>query len=371
MKSTSNIPTLTERQQLSILTLWKGKVKDGGDPPSIEEILSVAYPENEGLDGRTKEGRMVKQFLVEKGLGVTTKTHYIKKGLINLTIDQEEYIRNNPNMRSHEVAQIIFNDTGLSPTSRESRSVYELQKKLIKEGVLIKDEIIKDGNLAGYSSPKSLDRACQRVNRYIRESSLDSKNLSPTQRKQVNNVIAYLNDYRFIYQVNSFTKQVERDLFESSFLSYVYDKQDLTKEDVHKTILLACESVIANKKQRTIEALEAEQQRSLEETQRLSMPLVDAIKTTTDDYHKSIQRQQALMNDLTKKRSDRLKDKLNDKASVMNLVEMWKNEETRLKMLRLGDKRKEQLNEEIERLDSMDDIICMVAGLDKNEALNG
>lgn len=359
---------LTDKQKLDILKEWDSRSDQ--NPPSIEELLKIAYPDKQ-FDGRSKEGRLIKEFLIEKNLKATTKTVYIKKGLLKLTDEQQEYIRNNANMKAYEIARALWDDNSLSNTSQEARSVYAFQRELVKQGILLSqrnDEI----SLKNYVPPKTIEKTCQKINKYIKEVSFDFSTLKPTQKKQINSVIAYLNTYRFIYQMNEFGKQKDRELFESTYLSYVYDKPDLTREDLDKTVILATEAVISASKLKTIEMLEHEQERQMDENEgRMNMALVDAIKTATDEYNSSVKRQQALYNDLTKKRSDRLKDKLSGTANILNLIEMWKNEETRVKMIKLGEKRKEKLKEEIDRLSTMEDMICMVSGIDVNEVLNG
>jgi hypothetical protein len=52
-------------------------------------------------------------------------------------------------------------------------------------------------------------------------------------------------------------------------------------------------------------------------------------------------------------------------------VEMWRDEESRHKMLKLAEMRKEALAEEVDRLSTMDEIKCRIMGLTTEEVLNG
>ena len=60
-----------------------------------------------------------------------------------------------------------------------------------------------------------------------------------------------------------------------------------------------------------------------------------------------------------------------ENASILNLVEMWKDEESRHKMIKLAEIRKKALEEEVERLSTMDEIKCRIMGLTEEEVLNG
>ena len=73
---------------------------------------------------------------------------------------------------------------------------------------------------------------------------------------------------------------------------------------------------------------------------------------------------------LKEKRSDRLKNQLKENASILNLVEMWKSEESRTKMIKLANLRKEAVSEEVEKLSSMDEMKARIMGISEEEVLN-
>ena len=55
----------------------------------------------------------------------------------------------------------------------------------------------------------------------------------------------------------------------------------------------------------------------------------------------------------------------------MNLVEAWKEQETREKMVNLAELRKESVKGEVNRISSMDEIKARVMGISEDEVLNG
>ena len=355
---------LNDDQKIAILREWERQ--DG--KASIESLCDAAWP---GLkyNGTTKQGREIKKFLAEKDLKATTKSVYDKKGLLDLTEEQKEYIRNNPNMKAIEIAKTLYSKDFNSNSSTEVRTVYAYQSEL--EGTAGFHKTIEDDEPVGkYFPPNTLDKCCARINKYIRDAEYDYKNLTSQQKKQCEGLISNLHSYRLNYQINSYSKMEDRNLFESTFISYCYDKTDLTREDCDKTIILATESVIAANKLRTIEMLQNEQDRSIETDNKVAMNIVEAINTATTEYNASIKRQQSLYNDLNEKRSEKLKGKMKEAASVLNLVEIWKQEDKRMKMLKMANARRDKLKQEIDRLESMDDLIVQIHGLSEEEALN-
>ena len=62
---------------------------------------------------------------------------------------------------------------------------------------------------------------------------------------------------------------------------------------------------------------------------------------------------------------------MQDSASILNLVELWKDEESRNKMIKLADLRRQNISSEIDRLSSMEEIKSRILGISEEEILNG
>ena len=138
-------------------------------------------------------------------------------------------------------------------------------------------------------------------------------------------------------------------------------------------ILLSAEVVIASTIQRRVEHLQQLLDNTANDTDgaRISMSLVEAINTAQNEYNQCVNRQQKLLGDLKQKRSDRLSKRISNNASILNLVEAWKDEESRKQMIQLANMQKETLEGEVNKLADMDELKCRILGLSKDEALNG
>ena len=86
-----NLPQLTEEQQLKLLEEWNNRLDN---PPSLVELVKLAF-DRDDLDGRSKEGKAVKNFLACRQIKPRKSHEYQAKGLIELTEDQKEYVSNN------------------------------------------------------------------------------------------------------------------------------------------------------------------------------------------------------------------------------------------------------------------------------------
>ena len=101
------------------------------------------------------------------------------------------------------------------------------------------------------------------------------------------------------------------------------------------------------------------------------MSLVEAISTAQNEYNSSVNRQHKLLSDLKQKRSDRLSRQVQDNASILNLVETWKEEESRKELIKMAELRKKVIQNEVDKLSTMDDVKARIFGLSEEEAING
>ena len=100
------------------------------------------------------------------------------------------------------------------------------------------------------------------------------------------------------------------------------------------------------------------------------MALVESINTAQTEYNQCVNRQQKLLESLKEKRSDKLKKQIQNNASILNLVTLWKEEESRQQMIQLAELRKKDLKEEVDNLSSMSDMKAKILGLTEGEVLD-
>ena len=104
---------------------------------------------------------------------------------------------------------------------------------------------------------------------------------------------------------------------------------------------------------------------------KVPMSLVEASNTARSEYNQCVARQQKLLNDLKVKRSDRLSKQIKQNASILNLVQMWKEEESRKKLLEMAEARKKTLKKEVGKLATLDDVKARIMGITEDEVLDG
>jgi len=356
---------LTEEQKSKILEVWKANPKA---PPFLKDISKVVFGKE--VDGRSKEGKAIKEFLAEQSL-MPKSSEYIPKEEITLTENQKEFIINNAStMNALEMSKTLFNNKRLSNLNKETKTVNDFLKTVDKK--VLYGDVDEVPEEVTYRPPKTFERMLFKINKYIHEG-IDKEKITSRQKKEVNAIIGYLNTYRYTHQINTYTTQSDRELFESSFIRYTFDKADLTQEEVDQYIVLSTEVVISSSIQATIVKLQGllDEATDNPDNVKISMSLVEAINTARTEYNQCVSRQQKLLNDLKEKRSDRIKNQIKENASILNLVQLWKDEESRIKLINLANLRKQVLKDEIERLTTMDEVKCRILGISPEEVLNG
>jgi hypothetical protein len=272
-------------------------------------------------------------------------------------------------MTGLEMAKILFKNESLTNLCQETRSILEHMKN-IPSNIKFNNTENENASTEGYKPPRSEERTIAKINKYVLDG-IDKNKLTHKHKKEINSLIGYMNTHRFTHQMNIYDNEPDRELFESSFVRYTYDKGDLSQEEVDQYIVLCTEVVISSNIQQTINVLQHQIELSMQEDGKIPMALVEASSTARKEYNDCVNRQQKLNNDLKVKRSDKLSKQVKETASIINLVQMWKEEESRAKLLKMAEMRKKTIEKEIDRLSTMDEIKCKILGISKDEILNG
>jgi hypothetical protein len=357
--------SLSEEQKEKILEEWNSRLEN---PPALLELIRIAYPDRPELDGRSKEGREIKAFLATRKIKAHGAHEYQAKEKISLTAEQKQFVENNASMMNgREIACVVFANNELTNLHQEVRTVNEYIKTLDLQPYENPNEVPNEA----YRPPETFHKTVNTVNRYV-NNAIDKSKITSSVKKNIDALINYLSTFRFSHQINTYSSQTDRELFESSFVRYTHDKPDLSQEEVDQYIVMCTEVIIAASIQRRIERLQDLLDNAAEDTEgrRIAMSLVDAISSAQTEYNQCINRQQKLLSDLKQKRSDKLKNQIKENASVLNLVQLWKEEESRKKLIQLANIRKKAVADEIENLSGMDEIKCRIIGISRGEVLD-
>lgn len=364
---------LTPEQEKLVLDAFQAQGNQKS--PSISDLVHLAFPTLQDVDGRSLQGRAIKTLLANQGLKATVKSQYSPVAKIELNDHQKEFITNNKiAMSAVEMAKILFNNSQLSNLNIETRCVAEFLRTVQSDEDVARVGQV-DTPLDDYHPPKTIAGVLQRVDKYVFNHGINKESLSAQHKSNLSALLSYLNIFRFINQINLYESQNARDLFESSFVRYTYDKPDLTEEEVDQYINVSHDNVAMAATQVRMEHLSTMLDEgtgsNADERARISMSLVESIGNLSTELNQVAKRQQALLGDLKQKRSDRIASLRSANASILNLVQLWKEEVSRKKLIHLADARKELLKRSADELSDLDEVRCRIMGINMDEIING
>jgi hypothetical protein len=339
---------------------------------SLKE-LTQAITGDPKATGLNKAGRAIKEFLASQSLKVKT-TIYEKKPEIFLTEDQKEFIRANyDKMKQIELLRLAFKNEKLSPLHREYRLGIQFLQEIAPNFVKPEDKTTADE----YDPVKSIYRLVPIVNKYVLNPKkeahplFEQNKLTAQDERNLRSLLTYLNVFRFKQQINKYTKQADRDLFESTFIRHTFDKTDLAQEEVDQYIALAANIVTSSQLDSEIEAYREiiDNQLSLNDSSKVSMSFVEALDNARDKKKEVQTTVDKLTKELNGSRANKLDNKINANSSILNLVEAFSHKKDRDEMVEMAERFKQDEEKQIDKLFAMDDMISILAGVTRDELL--
>lgn len=352
---------LTEEQEAKILKLFD-------KTPRIADITAAIFgPEK---DGRSKEGRMIANFLKGQGLHPETTKSEAKYEL-NLTEEQKRILLSDEitwEMNAIDCARLIFKDDSIVQLSKQHITVVDFLRKYRPE-VLEPREKTKEGE---WQPPRSMLTCVRKVNKWCHAGLVDNVEcLQSRHRKCIEKLLKYLQNYKLVVTINSFEEQNDKDLFESEFVRATWDKPDLTSDELNLYMMICSNQVRARYIQRRLDALN----RSLqdmdvsEDGAEPTMRLTEYIKSTADELNQTEKRIESLITKLNGDRAKRIQSHREANENILFLVEEFQNEESRRRMVMMAEMQNKLITEEADRIESLSEMKARVFGVSKDELL--
>lgn len=329
----------------------------------LNELTKKVF-NNESLDGRSMQGKQVKAFLIQNNLKYKTTKH-IKVDKIEFTESNKHFIIESAKqgMSSFAIAELLFPEKEIKKLGSEQRAVLE-HIRTINEDFVPSQE---SGLLTNYSPPKSYTRLIKKIFDSTGVQ-LEENKLSRSQKNCLDKMCINLSNSRFVKIMNNYTDKNDRLLFEEEFTRLTWDKPDLTADEIN-LYMNVCKEIInletISKHLNKLNVLfdEAEDQNEM------TVKLAEIIKAKSGEYHQCEGRIEALTKKLQGDRSERMKNRQRENASILSLVQMFQEEEERKNMIRIAEMQKELVAKEAENLEGMAAFKARVLGISKEDVI--
>lgn len=331
--------------------------------PDLIELTRQVF-KDDTLDGRTKEGRAVRAYLVQSNLEYNT-TKKEKREDIEFTEEQKEFILQyaREEMSAYEICKILFPEINITNLSKE---VIEVAKYIeeIDESLLHPTESALNSQ---YFAPKSNSRVIKKINDYCQQE-LNEKELGQQEIDNIESTKKFLSAPRFLQVINTYSAMDDRNLFEAEFIRSVWDKPDLTSDELNLYINVCMDYIHLKNISKAIDKLNRMFE-DCEDQRDMTVRLAELLKTKSEEYNQCEKRQETLIARLNGDRKERVKNKHRDNSSILSLVKVFQNETDRKRMVEMAEKQKLIIAEEADRIENMDVWKARVLGISKDEAL--
>jgi hypothetical protein len=332
--------------------------------PDLKHITQIVF-QDESLDGRSKEGRAVRGFLINNNLTFTT-TLAPRVDEVDLDPEQKEFLMSDNverGMNALEITRLAFKDREIQPLSQQHRTIMEFLRRYRPEIVDDNEMITNDK----WSPPKSISRAIKKVNDWA-GCKFDEISIQTKQKKMMEKLLFYLKSPRFVHFINQYSTIADRDLFESEFVRTVWDKPDLTNDELNLYITVCTNYVRQKHIQQRIDKLNT-MLNDTDNERDLTLRLTELIKATSEELNQCEKRIESLTKDLNGSRQARLKARGEQNGSIAALVEAFQEKEERDRMIMMAEMQNKLIEEEADRLETMDDYKARILGISKKEIL--
>jgi hypothetical protein len=330
---------------------------------NLNELTQKCFRDDD-LDGRTKEGRAVRKYLLENNIDYKT-TRRRPQDKIELNDSQKDFIiqQAQEGLSSLEIAKLIFPQKQVKPLSNEQRTVLAHINEINPDFVPSQDSAA----VSDYVPPKSPSRVLKKINDAtglsLEEGKLNRQKQICVEKLQIN-----LSNSRFLKIINNYLNRPDRELFEQEFIRLSWDKPDLTADELN-LYLNVCKEVI------NLEVVSAHLNKLndmfdvADDQTEMTVRLAEIIKAKSQEYHQCETRIENLTKKLQGDRAERMKKNQKDSASFLAIVQMFQEEEERKNMVRMAEMQKKLIKEEAERMEGMAEWKARVLGISKNDAI--
>lgn len=338
-------------------------VKNFKENPSLIDLTRRLFGDPD-LDGRTKEGRAVREFLSSQNLEYETSV-WEKTEDIDLSEAQVDFVKNQAEngLSAFQISEILFPDVSVKRFSKQHLCVLNFLREYEPNFVHESETAINKE----YNSPRTQAVAIEKINEFA-HIGLSKEKVTHDEVECIQSLMRSLSAPRFVQVIGNYSSQKDRRLFEAEFVRATWDKPDLTSDEINLYINVCVDYINLKNISSHIEKLNT-MFNEVEDQQDMTVRLAEVLKSKTDEYDKCEKRMESLIKKLNGDRAERLKNRQKDHASILTLVRNFQIEEQRQQMVQLAEMQKILVEEEVERLDNMDSWKARILGISKKDAI--
>jgi len=175
----------------------------------------------------------------------------------------------------------------------------------------------------------------------------------------------FMTSPRFVQTINQYSKKDDRELFEAEFVRTTWDKPDLTVDEVNLYINVCIDFINLKNITKHMEKLNILFEES-EDQDEFTIRLAELLKVKSKEYDECEKRMESLIKKLNGDRSKRMEARVQENASILSLVEAFRDEKEREVMLEQARMKRLAIEQEADRLESVSETKARIMGVGKS-----
>ena len=328
-------------------------------------LLTKLVTGNDKKDGRDIEGIAVRKFMAEKGFRYKTKHNPVREDVITLTEENKRQIE----LWMAEDKTIIWMTQEIfgaeaKRLSREWRAVYACVQEINPD--YRPDQ--STPTATKYYAPKEMNRVVNYINSSVGVN-LDPEKISGKYKAYVEKLKCNMGSMRFIRICDSYLNHKDRDLFVEEFVRLTWDKPDLTADELNLYMNVCKDIVNGEVLTNHINTLNEVFTQMGDDPTEFSVKFSEMLNAKTSEYQQNQKRVSDTIKKLQGDRADRLKNSSRNDFTFLDIVRAFQEEEERKQMLYHAEMERLAAEEEITRLESMEQWRARILGIYKEDVV--
>jgi phage gpG-like protein len=216
-----------------------------------------------------------------------------------------------------------------------------------------------------YSPPKADSKVIKKINDCV-GTSVEEDKMTVQHKRSIEALRRFMSAPRFLQVIETYTNIEDRTLFEAEFVRAAWDKPDLTTDEINLYINVCMDYIHLKRIQSAMDKLNRMFD-DAEEQQDMTIRLSEILKTKSEEYNQCEKRMESLISKLQGDRSKRIQGQVAKNASILNLVQLFQEEEEREVMVKMAELQKQVVQNEGDRLEKMPEWKARVLGIGRED----
>lgn len=347
----------------------KDKILSMGAFLPLDTITKEVFS-NDSIDGRSKEGRAIRNFMRENGYEPETSSKKKREPII-LNSNQKSIVSDFVSDQGTDIFSLAvdvfpylkdqINLPGERDENKKRFSPIWLEWRALEDEI----DLIKQSNL-NFPIPNSINGAIRKINEATGKK-IDKDRITMNEKFMIEKFLENLKTPRFLDVLKDLIDNDEKSLFIKTYIAHIWDKPDLGTDDLSLYINICWSYLTVKRSERDLNAIRGTIRQIRESGGSVDKDLLDEVKSLEDAKTTANKQVETILKQIENIRTKKRADKASNKVNILSLVQSFREYETRQLMIKAAEVKRLAVKKEIEKLTSMEKVKALFMGISSDE----